>query len=176
MAAEQKAAAAAGVPMVEPIPAAGISEITGLLEIVNDHNGRMDAFAVDALTDYDFGHTLEVVKAGEMLGLLETPKNLVVVTDLGRRFLHADIPGRKEILNAQLRELGTFSMLIQALQEAPGHHLPTDVIQEELVMRLPSQDVERTFQTVLNWARFAELFTYESEADGVGLIVEVFAG
>lgn len=169
-AAGQQAAAEAGVPVVEPIPAAGIQEITGLMEIVNDHKGKMDAFALDSLTDYDFGHTLEVVKAGEMLGLLETPKNQVVLTELGRQFLNADVNGRKEILNGQLRKLGTFSMLIQALSEAPERHLPPDVIQEELVMRLPSQDVERTFQTVLNWARFAELFSYESESEGVGLI------
>ncbi len=170
--AAEQAASDSGLPTVEPIPAAGIQEITGLMEIVNDHKGKMDAFSVDAMTDYDFGHTLEVVKAGEMLGLLETPKNLVVLTDLGRKFLNSDINGRKAILNQQLRRLGTFSMLVQALGEAEGHQLPTDVVQEELVMRLPSQDVERTFQTVVNWGRFAELFTYDGEAERVGLAEE----
>ena len=37
---------------------------------------------LDALTDYDFGHTLAVVKAGEMLDFLDTPKNRVVLTVL----------------------------------------------------------------------------------------------
>ena len=40
-----------------------MSQITGLVEIVADHGGDMDVFALDALTDYDFGRTIAVVKA-----------------------------------------------------------------------------------------------------------------
>jgi NitT/TauT family transport system ATP-binding protein len=54
------------------------------MEIVRDHGGQMDVFNLDQLTEYDFGHTLAVVKAGEMLEFLDTPKNQVLLTDLGR--------------------------------------------------------------------------------------------
>jgi NitT/TauT family transport system ATP-binding protein len=167
--AEEKAAVAAGLPMPEPLPPVGLGEVIGLLEILYDRKGRMDVFALDAITDYDFGHTLAVIKAGEMLGFLDTPRNLVVLTDLGHEFLHADIHARKSILNRQLRKLGTFSMLVQILSEAKEHRLPADVVQEELVMRLPSQDVESMLTTVLDWGRFAELLTYDADVDCVML-------
>lgn len=167
--AEQKAAAAAGMPVVEPLPPVGIPEIIGMLEILDDHKGRMDVFTLDQLTDCDFGHTLAIIKAGEMLGLLDTPRNLVLMTELGHEFVQADINQRKAILNRQLRKLGTFNMLVQILTEARNHQLPAEVIQEELVMRLPTQDVDAMSRTVLNWGRFAELLRYDGDAESITL-------
>ena len=166
---EEKAAQATGIPVPEPLPHVGIQEIIGMVEILNDHSGRMDVFALDQLTDYDFGHTLSVIKGGEMLGLLETPRNLVVMTELGREFLQSNMNARKAILNGQLRRLGTFALLVQILTEAKDHCLPGEIVQEELVMRLPSQDVAHLFESVLNWGRFAELLTYDADADRVCL-------
>ena len=162
--ADEKAALAAGKPSPEPLPAVGIQQVIGLVEVLIDHGGRMDVFALDELTEYDFGHTLSVIKAAEMLGLLDTPKNQVVLTDLGREFQGADINGRKAILNRQLRGLGTFRMLIRMLERAPARELPADVVQEELVMRLPTQDLEASFHTVVGWGRFAELLGYDPNA------------
>jgi NitT/TauT family transport system ATP-binding protein len=147
-----------------PIPQANIGEMFGLMEILRDHNSRMDVFELDELTDYDFGHTLAVVKAGEMLDFLDTPKNEVLITPLGNRLLDADINGRKSIFNQQLRTLGTFQFVIRILTEAADHRLPQDIVQEELIMHLPTQDVEAMFKTVVAWGRFAELFGYSTES------------
>ncbi|HWB52630.1 MAG TPA: ABC transporter ATP-binding protein, partial [Tepidisphaeraceae bacterium] len=69
--------------LAEPVPFVQMGQIVGLLEIVADHNGQMDVFTLDHLTDYDFGYTLSVIKAGEMLDFLDTPKNKVLLTELG---------------------------------------------------------------------------------------------
>jgi NitT/TauT family transport system ATP-binding protein len=162
-----------------PIPSANIGQVFGLMEILRDHGGRMDVFELDELTDYDFGHTLAVVKAGEMLDFLDTPKNEVMLTDLGNKLLDSDINGRKLMLNAQLRKLGTFQFVIRILNEAADHRLPQEVVHEELVMHLPTQDVEAMFKTVVAWGRFAELFGYSNESnelyldDGAASVAEV---
>src|SRR2546423_1466204 len=108
---EEPAAPAAGaetgvLPIPEPLPCVNFSTVIGLMEILDNHGGRMDIFAVDQLTDYDFGQTLSVIKAGEMVEFLDTPKNDVLLTDLGRDFLARDVNGRKLLLNQQLRKLG----------------------------------------------------------------------
>ncbi len=146
-----------------PIPTANMGQVFGLMEILRDHGGRMDVFELDELTDYDFGHTLSVVKAGEMLDFLDTPKNEVMLTDLGNRLLDSDINGRKSMLNAQLRKLGTFQFVMQILQEAEKRRLPQDVVEEEMAIHLPTQDVQSMFRTVVAWGRFAELFGYSTE-------------
>jgi NitT/TauT family transport system ATP-binding protein len=166
---EAAAAEAAGMPLPEPLPCVNFTTVVGLMEILNDHRGRMDIFAIDQLTDYDFGQTLSVIKAGEILDFLDTPKNDVTLTDLGRQFLERDVNGRKALLNEQLRKLGTFRFIAQILQEARDHQLPHDVIIEELVMRLPTQDPDGMFQTIVGWGRYAELLTYSSDTETLAL-------
>ncbi|MGE5610543.1 MAG: nitrate/sulfonate/bicarbonate ABC transporter ATP-binding protein [Bacillota bacterium] len=166
---EQAAAEAAGTPIIEPLPPVSTGEVFGLMEIVHDHGGRMDVFSLDQLTDYDFGHTLSVIKAGEMLDFLDTPKNAVALTELGYRLLKEDANGRKNMFRDQLRTLGAFRLLIQILEEAKDRRLPADVVQEELVVRLPTQDIERLFETVIAWGRFAELLGYDAESEMVYL-------
>lgn len=154
-----------GVPLPEPLPCINLGAVFGLMGILNDRGGRMDVFALDQLTDYDFGQTLAVVKAGEMFDFLDTPKNLVVLTDLGRQFLELDINARKIMLNQQLRKLATFRFLLQILSEAKNHQLPQDVVLEELAIRLPTQDTEALFKTIVSWGRFSELFGYSTETE-----------
>jgi NitT/TauT family transport system ATP-binding protein len=163
---------AGGLPTPEPLPPVNIGHIVGLMEIVRDHGNAMDVFAADAITEYDFGHTLAVVKAGEMLDFFDTPKNKVLLTDLGRRYLDADINGRKRMFREQLLTLGTFKFINRLLVEAKGQRLSKDVIEEELAVRLTTEDVDRLFQTVIGWARFAELFEYSTDTEVVSLDAE----
>ncbi len=57
---------------------------SGLWRLFAIMASQIDVFKLDQLTEYDFGHTIAVVKAGELLGFLDTPKNQVLLTDLGR--------------------------------------------------------------------------------------------
>jgi NitT/TauT family transport system ATP-binding protein len=158
-----------GVPVIEPIPCINLGEVFGLMEILRDNGGAMDVFRLDGLTDYDFGHTLSVVKVGEMLDFLDTPKNRVVLAALGTKFLDADINKRKTILNQQLQTLGLFRYVVQILREAKDNSLPLEVVQEEIAIRLPTEDVEALTKTLISWGRFAELLGYSAEEERVYL-------
>src|SRR6185312_2334110 len=145
---EEKAAEAAGIPSCEPLPYVHLGEVFGLMEVVRDNGGQMDVFRLDSITDYDFGHTLAVVKAGEMLDLLDTPKNQDILTGEGKKFLDADMNARKVILNKLLQQLGVFRYVVQILKEAREQRLPEDVVREELAIRLPTEDIDQLFQTI----------------------------
>jgi len=159
------------IPAPAPLPPVHTGHIFGLMEILRDHGGQMDVFSLDQLTDYDFGHTIAVVKAGEMLDLLDTPKNQVLLTDLGRRFLDADINGRKSLFRHQVLTLGTFRFVLHLLREARGNRLSKEIIEEELCVRLTTADVERMFGTIVGWGRFAELFGYDASSEELYLDV-----
>ncbi len=154
---------AGGIPSVEPLPSVNLSEVFGLMEVLRDNRGQMDVFRLDSLTDYDFGHTLAVVKTGEMLEFLDTPKNSVILTNLGKQFLDADINARKEMLKTQFVQLGVFRFVVQILKEAKNGRLPDDIVLEELAMRLPTEDTETLFTTLVAWGRYAELLHHENE-------------
>jgi len=156
----------------EPIPHVGLSEVFGLMEILRDRGGRQDIFSLDAVTDYDFGHTLTVIKAGEMLGFLDTPRNNVLLTPLGNKVLDADIVIRKTIVKQQLRTLNTFKFILKIIEESPNKQISKDLILEEFAMLLPTEDVEKLFETVVGWSRFSELFTYSPDTEMLALDTE----
>jgi len=158
-----------GLATPEPLPCVHITQIFGLMQIVKDRGGKMDVFALDQLTDYDFGQTLAVVKAGEMLDFLDTPKNSVALKAQGRRFLDLDVNGRKAALREQLQKLGTFKFVAQILAEAKDGKLPRDVVEEELVVRLPFEEIERVMKTLIGWGRYAELIGYDPETETIYL-------
>jgi NitT/TauT family transport system ATP-binding protein len=161
--AAEDAAGAAITP--EPIPAVTPGQIIGLMEILRDHGGQMDTFNLDQLTEYDFGQTLSVVKAGEMLEFLDSPRNLVVLTDLGRQFLDADVNGRKTLFRRQLEKLATFQYLRRLLEESPGQELSKEIVEEELCVRLCTEDIPKLIDVIINWGRYAELFGYAPDAE-----------
>jgi len=177
----EPAAAAAGAPAASdapgPLPPVGMTQVSGLLEILADHGGDMDVFALDALTDYEFGQTIAVVKAAEMLDLVDTPKNRVVLSELGRRYVAGDANARKALLNARLRDVGTFRFVMRLLDAAEGKRLPGHVVQEELAVRVPTHEpIDRLFDTIVAWGRNAELFGYNATEDEIYLDVESTAG
>ena len=156
-----------------PLPAVGMTQVTGLLEIVADKGGDMDVFALDALTDYEFGHTIAVVKAGELLDLLETPKNRVLLTPLGRAYVAGDPNARKRLLHGQLLELPTFRFVLGLLDRASEKRLQAAAVREQLAAKLPpTEPIDRLFQTIVAWGRYGELFGYNATAEEIYLDVE----
>ena len=51
----------------------------------------------------------------------------------------------------------------EILRAANNGRLPRDVVEEELAVKLPAQDAQATFDTLVAWARYGELFGYEPE-------------
>ncbi len=150
---------------LEPIPAVTVSEIFGLMEIVHDRGDRMNVFQLQQLTTMDFGHTLSIIIGGEMLDFLETPKEYVVLTDLGKQFLNSDINERKNLFREQVLSIHLFRYLITLLDRAEDHQLPRSIVEEELVLHLPIREAEKLFDTIVAWGRFAELLSYSPDTE-----------
>src|SRR5438067_1529582 len=109
------AAAAPARSRIEPLPQATTSEIVGLLEYLDAHGGVDDIFDLAAETDHEFGHMMAIVKAAEMLNFVDTPKQGVVLTQEGRRFVKADPEERKAIWRGQLLKLRFFQEIHELL-------------------------------------------------------------
>jgi NitT/TauT family transport system ATP-binding protein len=159
-------------PHLAPLPAAQVGEIIGLLEVVHDRGDRTDLFALTSHLRLEFGLAILVVKAAELLGLAETPRQDVFLTPLGRAFVAADPNERKLIFHRQLRTIPTFAYIAGMLQRVPGMRLPAEVIEEELAMHLPGEPTERLFETIISWGRYGGLLGYDPGAGEVYLDVE----
>ena len=84
------------------------------------------------------------------------------MTKEGRTFLAADINTRKQLLNARLREIFVFNLIIQMLKQSENGEMPDEIILGELALHFPHERPQRILRTVVAWARYAELFKYSS--------------
>jgi NitT/TauT family transport system ATP-binding protein len=161
------AAATPSRSRIEPLPQATTSEIVGLLEYLDAHDGVDDIFDLAAETDHEFGHMMAIVKAAEMLNFVDTPKQGVVLTQEGRRFVKADPEERKAIWRAQLLKLRFFQDVYDLLRRETSAN--GDIVREMIIMAMPREDYETMFDTMVRWARFGNLFAYEEAADRLSL-------
>ena len=111
----------------------------------------------------EFGRILAVTKAAELLDLVDTPKQDVVLTSEGRRFLAASVPERKVIFRERVAGLQIFREVLALLDCAEGHEVDVDVVLEALALHLPYEDPERMLRTLVNWGRHADLFDHAPE-------------
>jgi NitT/TauT family transport system ATP-binding protein len=148
-------------PLWEPLPDAGASQVIGLLEVIDNQGGRENVFRLVDEIGREFGVVLAVVKAAELLDFVDTPKQEVQLTDLGRRFLDADVPERKQLFRDQVQKLELFASLVAQIQGSDRHELDEDVVKSELALHLPFEDPERLFQTIVNWGRHSDLFDHD---------------
>ncbi|MFM7843925.1 MAG: nitrate/sulfonate/bicarbonate ABC transporter ATP-binding protein [Planctomycetota bacterium] len=148
------------IAAVEPIPAVDISEVLGLLEILHDHQGQMNVFTLHDLTTHDFGHTLAVVMAADMLDFLTSPRDQVQLTDIGRQLIADDINGRKKLLRQQMLKLSLFQFVVRHVEQAPDHLLTREEILQLLSQHATAHDLPQLFKKMIAWGRFAELLAY----------------
>ncbi len=150
--------------IVEPLPNAQNADMLGLLEFLDAQGGVCDLFQVVAHTHVPFGEVLTTVKGLEMLELVDTPKRSVELTVLGKRFVQGGMDERKLIWRDQLLELKIFRVVHDLLELREGQ-LPKEELIQEISDRLPMEDPELTFDTLVAWGRFAEIFAYREDKE-----------
>lgn len=151
---------------VEPLPHCQSGHILGLLEFLETQGGQADLFQVASHTHVPFERVLPIVKAAEMLDLVDTPKRQVLLTPLGRTFVNAANDERKDLWRERLLDLKLFRVAKELVDHHDGE-LPKEDLMREIATRLPMENAEETFDTLVNWARFGEMLAYREEQETV---------
>ena len=154
---------------VESIPNVPVETIVGLLEILEDAQETINVYDLSARIGKEFGETIAIVKAAEMLDLIDTPKDDVLMTQAGWYFLAAPPPARKTFFRQAIMKLRLFQMLTARLAEAPGERINADSVLEELGTLLPYDQPAKLLATLISWGRYAELIDFDQNANSVYL-------
>ncbi|MCC6309568.1 MAG: AAA-associated domain-containing protein, partial [Trueperaceae bacterium] len=94
----------------------------------------------------------------------------LVISELGERFVDADVDERKALFAEQLRaRIGLVGHVLQVLAERADHHAPYSRFSSELEDHLAPAAAEETLRTAITWGRYAELFSYDDRAQMLGL-------
>jgi len=150
---------------IEPLPSTGISKILGMCEILDDKGGREDLFTLARDLHMPFSEVLLVIKAAEMLALIDTPGHEAQLTAFGKKLLAAPMGEKKAQLGAQMLKLNVFRHVVKLLKSNERGELPAELILEELALRLPHEQPRQMFTTLLNWGRYGDVFGYSRDSD-----------
>lgn len=158
----------AGV-LLEPLPDVSINEIIGLLEVLNAHQGEEDIFRLAIEIHKEFGHLINIAKAAELLDFIDTPKQKILLTELGKRFIESDTEIKKRLWKEQLYNLNTYKHILEMLKRDPEGRIERDHVEEEFVLHLPQEDPVKMFKIFIGWARYGELFAYSEDTGYITL-------
>ena len=157
-------------PAFQVLPHATAGGMAGLLEFLNDRGGKEDLYhlAEELLMEVD--DLFPIVDEAVMLGFADSTQGDVRITPAGKEFAEADIATRKKLFReALLCHVTLIQQIRNALERKSDRAVPLEFFRDVLDEHLSQEDVQRQIDTALNWGRYAEIFTYDSETDRLRL-------
>ena len=155
-------------PLHLPIAAVSVGSMVGLIEALAAPpvNGRADLPLLAAKAHLELDELFPLVEALQILELAEVEDGDLLLTHEAQRFAESDFDERKTILrHALLNAIPLVKTICTALDERPSHTVGADRFREELGESMSAAYAQQTLQTIISWARYAELFDYNEESD-----------
>ncbi len=153
------------VPFVTPLPPAGLSKVLGLLEILDDHGGREDIYKLARELRDSFGELIIIIKAAEILDLVETPGGDLVMLPLGKQVIELPVNEKKKIISRQVAKLSLIRHMTDFLRAREGQQATRQEVLDELARTLPTERPKPQFEALVNWGRYSELMTFSRDED-----------
>jgi NitT/TauT family transport system ATP-binding protein len=165
---QQVGAAAIEMPLSHVSP----NQISGLIEALSaaPYNGKADLPDIAYEQELEVDELFPVAEAMQLLRLAEVEGGDIKLTHMGKRFADSELNERKEIFSRALQNHVPLAAHIRkVLDERVSHSAPKTRFLDELEDHMPEDAAEETLKTVVSWARFGELFSYDDDAAAFSL-------
>ena len=155
-----------GVGVGMSLPPVSMGELAGLMETLSGSpDGRADLPALAEELNFEVDDLFPIAETLQLLRFAEVAQGDIQLTPAGRRFAESDLEDRKRLFAEHLVAYVPLAGLIKrVLDERPNHRARAARFSEELEDFMSEDYAEETLKAVVDWCRFAELFTYD-EAD-----------
>ncbi len=158
------------------LPHARVGGIAGLTELLRDRGGREDLFRLAEELVMDVEDLLPILEACVLLGFAWLKEGDVQITPQGITFADADIQQRKILFReAALEHVTILKQIDSILKRKSDHSIPDEFFHDILDEHFAEDEVQRQFETAMNWGRYAEIFDYD-RANGRLVQAEPSAG
>jgi NitT/TauT family transport system ATP-binding protein len=146
------------------LPHARVGGIAGLIELLQDRGGREDLFRLSEDLVMDVEDLLPILEGCVLLGFVLLKEGDVQITPQGTAFSEADIQQRKILFRqAALEHVTILKQIDSILRRKSDHSIADEFFHDILDEYFSEDEVERQFETALNWGRYAEIFDYDRE-------------
>ncbi|MGC1407986.1 MAG: nitrate/sulfonate/bicarbonate ABC transporter ATP-binding protein [Acetobacteraceae bacterium] len=155
-----------------PLQRVGTNQMAGLMEALAGppYNGRADLPALAAVLQYEVDELLPLGETLQLLHFAVLEEGDVHLTEEGGRFVAAETEERKSLFAAALLAYVPLARMVrQVLDERWNHRASAVRFRDELEDHMSPEYAEDTLRTLVAWGRYAELFSYDEEAEQFSL-------
>ena len=163
-----RAAAQAAPTLAMQLQPVSTNLLSGLLETLNaqPYRGRADLPALAGALQLELDDLLPMGEALQLLGLGVLEEGDLRITPLGQQFTEADTDARKAIFGTALRNnVPLVAQVRRVLDERPAHRASAVRFRDELEDFMSPDYADETLSAAIAWGRYAELYSYDEEAD-----------
>ncbi len=148
------------------LPHAKIDMIGGLLENLDEHEGKVDIYKLSQALQFELDDLMPITEAAELLGFASVESGDIKILDTGRRIIDGDENVKKEVFRQQMiAHVGLIKRIVGELGEEEDHRVGRETMLGLLEDSFSPQESERQLDTAVDWARYAELFDYDPDAN-----------
>jgi NitT/TauT family transport system ATP-binding protein len=132
---------------------------------VQDRGGREDLFRLSEELVMDVEDLLPILEACVLLGFAWLKEGDVQITPQGTAYAEADIQLRKVLFRkAALEHVTILKQIDSILKRKSDHTISDEFFHDILDEHFSEDEVQRQFDTAMNWGRYAEIFDYDRES------------
>jgi NitT/TauT family transport system ATP-binding protein len=154
------------------LPDASVQQLSGLIDTLTEapYHGRADLPQLADEENLVMDELFPLIETLQLLGLAHVSGGDIELTPLGRAYADADMLTRKQLFaEAVLKHIPLAAHIRRVLDERPGHRAPAARFSRELEDHLSESEAQRVLETVINWGRHAEIFSYDSDTEVLSL-------
>ncbi len=148
----------------QTLPHVAISDVTGLIERVHTAGDREDLYQLGRDLQLEVDELLPLVDAADLLNLADPQEGDLVLTEVGKRFAEADVLEEKQVFRQQaLARIGMLRRIVADLEQDEGHTVSEEGYLSQLQAHFSDDEARAQLETIIDWGRYAELFSYVEE-------------
>ncbi len=157
-----------GTGIAMALPRVSTNLMSGLIETVaaEPYRGQADLPPLAAHLHLGIDDLFPVAETLQLLRFADLEGGDIKLTAPGLRFSDSDVDERKKLFEQHLATYVPLAAHIRrVLDERPTHRAPARRFRDELEDYMSEDYADTTLKAVTNWARYAEYFAYDENAD-----------
>ena len=146
--------------------------LSGMIETVaaEPYDGRADLPELAERAQMEADEIFHLGEAMQLLRLAQLSEGDLTLSEAGRRFADMATDQRKRLFAEQLlAHVPIIGLIRRVLDERPSHTAPAARFRNELEDYMSEDYADETLRSAISWARYAELFAYDEQAEQFSL-------
>ncbi|MFC5431253.1 AAA-associated domain-containing protein [Paraburkholderia denitrificans] len=165
---EATAASHGALEVGSRLPNVSTNLMAGLIETLAaaPYHGRADMPEIARSLHLEVDDLFPIAEMLQLLGFADVREGDLLLTPPARVFVEMGTQARKMMFAEHLlRNVPLAANIKKVLNERPGHRAPRVRFEQELEDFLSDVAAEQTLDTVIDWGRYGEIFSYNDQSE-----------